>query len=112
MILLLTILLLSACAGRSLYDFKEGGPIEELTDANFNEKVLTGHQLWVVEFYAPWCGHCKALAPEWVRASNELEMSLTTCFGRDLTTVLQKLAEGPSLLHSRPCLLAQLVGFS
>ena len=73
MILLLTILLLSACAGHSLYDFKEGGPIEELTDANFNEKVLTGHQLWVVEFYAPWCGHCKALAPEWVRASNELE---------------------------------------
>ena len=73
MILLLTILLLSACAGRSLYDFKDGGPIEELTDANFNEKVLTGHQLWVVEFYAPWCGHCKALKPKFEEAAQSLQ---------------------------------------
>lgn len=31
----------------------------ELTDDNFDKMVLDSDDVWMVEFFAPWCGHCK-----------------------------------------------------
>ncbi|XP_020114869.1 protein disulfide isomerase-like 2-3 [Ananas comosus] len=45
----------------------------ELTSRNFDELVLKSKDLWIVEFFAPWCGHCKKLAPEWKKAANNLK---------------------------------------
>ncbi|GAB2274953.1 Protein disulfide-isomerase 2-3 [Dionaea muscipula] len=45
----------------------------ELNSRNFDELVLKSKELWLVEFFAPWCGHCKKLAPEWKKASNNLK---------------------------------------
>ncbi|CAH2102919.1 unnamed protein product [Euphydryas editha] len=44
-----------------------------LTDSNFKELVLDSEDMWLVEFYAPWCGHCKNLEPHWAKAATELK---------------------------------------
>jgi protein disulfide-isomerase A6 len=31
----------------------------ELTESNFKKLVMQSEDMWLVEFFAPWCGHCK-----------------------------------------------------
>ena len=51
--------------------FYEGNsPVQSLTSSDFSK---TKKGLWLVEFYAPWCGHCQRLTPEYEKAARALK---------------------------------------
>ncbi|NXF23850.1 PDIA2 isomerase, partial [Rhodinocichla rosea] len=52
-------------------EIKEEDNVLVLHEHNF-ARALSEHQLLLVEFYAPWCGHCQQLAPAFAQAATEL----------------------------------------
>ncbi|KAJ6319929.1 hypothetical protein OIU78_015345 [Salix suchowensis] len=52
-----------------------------LTEDNF-EKEVGRDRGALVEFYAPWCGHCKKLAPEYEKLGNSFRKANTVLIGK------------------------------
>lgn len=48
------------------------GPLKTVVGKNFDEIVNDPERDVLIEFYAPWCGHCKSLAPKYEELAEKL----------------------------------------
>jgi thioredoxin 1 len=62
------------------------GNLTEVTDNNFAAEVLEAGQPVLVDFWAPWCGPCRIIAPHLEELDNERD---------DLTVVKMNVDENP-----------------
>ena len=51
--------------------------VTHVTDAEFEEKVLKAEGPVLVDFWAEWCGPCKAIAPALEEIASEMSDSLS-----------------------------------
>eukprot|EP00347_Sterkiella_histriomuscorum_P008531 403344742 len=55
---------------KAFYD--DNDKVVVLNKGNFKDLVLDKPDaMWFIEFYAPWCGHCKKLTPAWKEAAEK-----------------------------------------
>lgn len=70
---------------------ESAGPVKELVGLTMKDAVLDEAKNVLVFMYAPWCGHCKKLAPVWEQ--------LATAFASETSIVITKIDATANDLH-------------
>jgi thiol-disulfide isomerase/thioredoxin len=67
-------IVLLCCAATVESGLFEGSNVFDLDAESFESKVLNGGELWVIKWYAGWCGGCQMVAPWYTEAANLLKV--------------------------------------
>jgi protein disulfide-isomerase A6 len=65
--------LLSALPGAQAGLYTKKSPVLQVDSKNYERLIAKSNYTSIVEFYAPWCGHCKNLKPAYEKAAKNLE---------------------------------------
>ncbi|KAI9806951.1 MAG: hypothetical protein M1833_002609 [Piccolia ochrophora] len=52
--------------------YSKGSPVLQLDGKSYDRLIAKSNHTSIVEFYAPWCGHCKNLKPGYEKAAKSL----------------------------------------
>ncbi|KAF2675183.1 thioredoxin-domain-containing protein [Microthyrium microscopicum] len=53
--------------------YSKNSPVVQVTAQNYGRLIAKSNHTSIVEFYAPWCGHCKNLKPAYEKAAKKLQ---------------------------------------
>ncbi|KAI0975293.1 thioredoxin-domain-containing protein [Xylaria arbuscula] len=53
--------------------YTKSSPVIQVDAKNYDRLIAKSNHTSVVEFYAPWCGHCKNLKPAYEKAAKNLD---------------------------------------
>ena len=53
--------------------FGKDSSVIQLNKNNFVKKVIKSNNIWLILFYAPWCGHCKAFHPQYEKLAKAVK---------------------------------------
>lgn len=67
--------------------------VSVLDSSNFDEVALNKNKNVLVEFYAPWCGHCKTLAPIYEQVARSFATESSCVVANVDATISRELAE-------------------
>ncbi|XP_063154532.1 sulfhydryl oxidase 1 [Candoia aspera] len=67
------LLLVPVPGAQSVGLYSPGDPLVLLSADTLERQIFNSTSAWVVEFYASWCGHCKAFAPIWKALANDVK---------------------------------------
>jgi thioredoxin domain-containing protein 5 len=59
--------------------YNPSGTVLTLTNANYDSTLAAGGPIFI-KYYAPWCGHCKKLAPHWTRLAAHARGKMTALY--------------------------------
>jgi protein disulfide-isomerase-like protein len=66
--------------------------VQVLDGSNFDERVAEPGSVWFVDFFSPWCGHCRQLEPIWAEAASRFPADGRIRFAKVDATVEEGLA--------------------
>ena len=95
--------LTGASRSQGAWGVDESEDVAVLTDKNF-DGFIASHPLVFVKFYAPWCGHCKSMAPGYSELARHMKTATNSVPIAKLDGTVEKTVAGRFAIQGYPTL--------